>query len=50
MLATLVGAAILVVLSKTTEHARVRRGAGRVVGAVLIVIGVAIAVDGVFSL
>ena len=50
IVATLVGAAILVALSMTTEHARVLRGAGRVVGAALVIVGIALAVDGVFSL
>ncbi len=48
--ATFVGAAILVVLSTTTEHGRVMRGAGRFVGAALVILGIALAVDGVFSL
>lgn len=50
IVATLVGAVILVALSMTTEHARVLRGAGRVVGAALVILGIALAVDGVFSL
>jgi small neutral amino acid transporter SnatA (MarC family) len=50
IVATLVGAAILVALSMTTEHARVLRGAGRVVAAALVIVGIALAVDGVFSL
>jgi len=37
-------------LATTTEPARVLRGAGRIVGAVLVIVGVALAVDGVFSL
>ncbi len=49
-IATLVGVAMLVALATITEPARLMRGAGRVVGAVLIVVGVALAVDGVFSL
>ena len=50
IVAALAGVAILVVLSMTAEHARVLRGAGRFVGAALIILGIALAVDGVFSL
>ncbi len=50
VVATLVGVAILVVLSTTAEHARVVRGAGRFVGAALVILGIALAADGVFSL
>ena len=50
VVATLVGVAILVVLSTTAEHARVVRGAGRCVGAALVILGIALAADGVFSL
>src|SRR4029077_715684 len=48
--AAFVGLAILTVLSTTTEHARVMRGSGRCVGAALVILGIALAVDGVFSL
>ena len=50
IVATLVGVAILVVLSTTAEHARVVRGAGRLVGAGLVILGIALAADGVFSI
>jgi small neutral amino acid transporter SnatA (MarC family) len=50
VVATLVGVAILVVLSTTAAHARVLRGVGRIVGAAMIILGIALAVDGVFSL
>src|SRR6185369_1774099 len=50
VVATLVGVALLVVLSITAAHARVLRGVGRMVGAALVILGIALAVDGVFSL
>jgi small neutral amino acid transporter SnatA (MarC family) len=50
VVATLVGVALLLVLSTTAEHARVLRGVGRMVGAALVILGIALAVDGVFSL
>src|SRR5262249_34574827 len=54
MATPLVGAAIgvgaLVALALLTEPARVLRGAGRFVGAALVILGIALAVDGVFSL
>src|SRR4029077_16921636 len=50
VVATLVGGAVLVALSTTAAHARVVRGAGRFVGAALIILGIALAADGGFSL
>ena len=45
-----IGGAALVALALLTEPARVLRGAGRFVGAALVILGIALAVDGVFSL
>ena len=50
IVAAAIGVAAVVALATTTEPARVLRGAGRIVGAVLVIVGVALAVDGVFSL
>ena len=48
--AAAIGGAALVALATLTEPARVLRGAGRIVGAALVILGIALAVDGVFSL
>ena len=45
-----IGGAALIALATLTEPARVLRGAGRFVGAALVILGIALAVDGVFSL
>ena len=51
VVATLVGVAILVVLSMTAEHARASSVArDACVGAALVILGIALAADGVFSL
>jgi small neutral amino acid transporter SnatA (MarC family) len=50
VVAALTGVAALAALALVTEPARVLRGAGRSVGAAMVVLGIALAVDGVFSL
>lgn len=50
IVATLIGVAALAALALVIEPARVLRGAGRLVGAAMVILGITVAVDGVFSL